>query len=416
MIDTRSELDFYLDVLYGQILPFWENYAFDEEHGGIFTCISNDCTTLISTDKYIWSQGRALWLLSRIISHGFISGKRLERISDLADKTAEFLMKNAILENGSSVFLTDREGRKKLCGDAYDLSTYVDCFVILGLAEYATVKKDGAALEFALNLYRRVKELFEKGKFRTDPDPTPGGYITHGVTMILTNTARTLADAMEAHGHRDAEKISSEAYGYAKYTLDTFADENDIMRELVRVDGSFDNESRLGRYANPGHIIEDAWFMETEWKKFGDEKRLERTRRVLKNALRLGWDTEYSGILHFVDMEGGIPHGAVYDYSEPMVRKTAEDYGAKLWWVHSEALYSTLLFGEDAEIAEWYPKIREYTLNTFPNRENDRGEWIQIRSRDGKPENRIVALPVKDPYHIIRNLLYIIEFLQNNKT
>ena len=98
-----------------------------------------------------------------------------------------------------------------------------------------------------------------------------------------------------------------------------------------------------------------------------------------------------------------------------MVKKTAEDYGAKLWWVHSEALYSTLLFGEDEEIAEWYTKIREYTFNTFPNRENDRGEWIQIRSREGKPENRVVALPVKDPYHIIRNLLYIIEFLQSNK-
>ena len=94
------------------------------------------------------------------------------------------------------------------------------------------------------------------------------------------------------------------------------------------------------------------------------------------------------------------------------MKKTSEDNGSKLWWVHSESLYSTLLFGEDEEIAAWYPKVRDYTFNTFPNTANDRGEWIQIRSRDGKPENRVVALPVKDPFHILRNYLLIIEFLK----
>ena len=70
------------------------------------------------------------------------------------------------------------------------------------------------------------------------------------------------------------------------------------------------------------------------------------------------------------------------------------------------------ILSEDAEVATWYPKIKEYTFRTFPNRENERGEWIQIRSRNGEPENRIVALPVKDPFHIMRNLILIIELLE----
>lgn len=38
-------------------------------------------------------------------------------------------------------------------------------------------------------------------------------------------------------------------------------------------------------------------------------------------------------------------------------------------------------------------------------------EWIQIFNRNFEPESKIVALPVKVPYHITRNLVYIIELL-----
>ena len=412
MINKKSELEFYRKELYENVLPFWEKYTPDFEFGGVFTCFSNNGSDLLSEDKYIWSQGRMLWVLSRILSHGEINGERFEKLNRLADKTAEFLMQHSRLENGNCVFLTDREGNIKLSGGVYDASFYADCFVILGTAEYASYKKDYDALAFSLDLYLHTKKRVESGNFRTDPYPVPKGYRTHGITMILTNTARTLADAMSALCHPDADKISADAYGFAKDTLDSFTDENFILHEMVRTDGSFDTESQIGRYVNPGHTIEDCWFMETEWQRFGDKERYEKTKKVLKNALRLGWDDEFSGIRLFADMDGGDPRGSIPDPSEPMVKKTSEDNGSKLWWVHSETLYSTLLFGDDEEISSWYPKVREYVFNTFPNKDNDRGEWIQIRARDGKPENRIVALPVKDPFHIMRNYLLIIEYLE----
>ena len=58
--------------------------------------------------------------------------------------------------------------------------------------------------------------------------------------------------------------------------------------------------------------------------------------------------------------------------------------------------------------------MKEYTFSTFPNRENDRGEWIQIRDRAGRPEDRVVALPVKDPFHILLNLILILELCEKN--
>jgi N-acylglucosamine 2-epimerase len=48
----------------------------------------------------------------------------------------------------------------------------------------------------------------------------------------------------------------------------------------------------------------------------------------------------------------------------------------------------------------WYARLTQYTYDTFPSEKGE--EWIQIRTRTGVPQERIVALPVKDPYHIMR--------------
>ena len=47
------------------IFAYWSEYR-DSEFGGILNCISNDGNTLVSKDKYAWSQGRWLYILSKI--------------------------------------------------------------------------------------------------------------------------------------------------------------------------------------------------------------------------------------------------------------------------------------------------------------------------------------------------------------
>ncbi len=59
----------------------------------------------------------------------------------------------------------------------------------------------------------------------------------------------------------------------------------------------------------------------------------------------------------------------------------------------------------------WFETIKEYTFTTFRNDDTSIGEWIRIRSRCGEPVNRLVALPVKDPYHITRNLFLMVDLL-----
>ena len=408
-MDFQKELAFYKEELYSRVLPFWEKYAPDECHGGFFTCFSGNGGEMLSTDKYIWSQGRILYVLGKLLMRGEIERERLAFLEKMGDKTAAFLMAHARLENGACTFLTDREGNKKLAGRVYDSSIYVDCFVIIGVSTYGAYKRDADMLDFAASLYRHAVARYESGNYNTDPYPVPRGCRTHGGPMIFTNTARTLATALRTVGDSRADGIAREAYGFAKDVLDHFVDETGVLHEMLFEGDTFNEELLLGRYINPGHTIEDCWFLADEWEAFGDGARMEKTKRVLKNALRLGWDTPFGGIRLFADFEGGDPRGAVLDEKEEMVRKVRADNGAKLWWVHSEALYSTLRFSEDPEIAAWYGRVKEYTFKTFPNEENDRGEWIQIRDREGRPENRVVALPVKDPFHIMRNLILLIE-------
>jgi N-acylglucosamine 2-epimerase len=97
-----------------------------------------------------------------------------------------------------------------------------------------------------------------------------------------------------------------------------------------------------------------------------------------------------------------------------MLRQVQEGWGDKLWWVHSEALYTTLLCHArtgDPAFLDLYDQVFDYTFRTFPNPDRAVREWIQIRKRDGTPQNKVVALPVKDPYHIMRNVIQIIELL-----
>jgi len=77
-------------------------------------------------------------------------------------------------------------------------------------------------------------------------------------------------------------------------------------------------------------------------------------------------------------------------------------------------LYTTLLsysLTKDEEFISLYNMAHDYVFKTFPNSDSEIGEWIQIRDRRGEPINKVVALPVKDPYHILRNMILIVELL-----
>jgi N-acylglucosamine 2-epimerase len=110
------------------------------------------------------------------------------------------------------------------------------------------------------------------------------------------------------------------------------------------------------------------------------------------------------------------PVGTTSD--QPYERLILDTWDLKLWWPHSEALYSTLLAYKltgDDQLYSLFRQVHEYVFRTFPNPDSQIGEWIQIRDRQGLPLEKCVALPVKDPYHILQDVLLIIELLHDSE-
>jgi N-acylglucosamine 2-epimerase len=194
-------------------------------------------------------------------------------------------------------------------------------------------------------------------------------------------------------------------------------DENNVLHEILTCDNRFFPQV-LCQHMNPGHTIEDIWFMLDAADLCGRKDWEEKIFAVARKALENGWDTQYGGILHFSGVSGGKPEGDTDGVAEEPMTRQLSGWDDKLWWIHSEALYTTLLChfrtGDDTFL-DWHDKVFDYTYRTFPNPDPEIREWIQIRRWDGSPQEKVVALTVKDPFHIARNLILILELLQREK-
>lgn len=413
----QSLLNFYTKHVQTCILPFW-NRAVDTRNGGVFTCFSNDGSTLLSKDKYTWSQGRFLWLWSRIadmIDKKWLTGNREEYLSQ-ADRTVSFLMEHVFLENGNCAFLLDEKGNKKesIPGQGYDTSFYADCFVVLGLTEYIRVTNQTSYIPTLLNLFDRIIDRLEKGSVRSEPYPIPTGYRSHSVSMIMLNVAQELGEVLQGLNHERSQEIVDKSLFYMNEVMDEFmTDEGRIIELIAGEPAEFD--TLLSRHVNPGHTIECMWFVMKSAEMAMDHNVIRKASKAIKWAFHIGWDNEYGGLLRFVDQLGGEPKGRLI--GDPYEKLIHDTWDTKLWWPHSETLYSTLLgyaLTKDAELLQIYEEMESFVFNNFPNPNQEIGEWIQIRARNCEPINKMVALPVKDPYHILRNLLLIIELLHEN--
>ena len=138
MGEKEPTVTFYQSHLFDRVLPFWER-AVDREYGGVYTCFDNSGDHVLSTDKYTWSQGRFLWMWSRIVDdvqRGIVPPPhRFRFYQDDCHRTASFLARNALMDTGDACFLLSRRGDKKRAYEntGLDASIYADCFPLLGV-------------------------------------------------------------------------------------------------------------------------------------------------------------------------------------------------------------------------------------------------------------------------------------------
>jgi N-acylglucosamine 2-epimerase len=399
-------------ALVEDIVPFWSR-TLDEARGGVFNCWNNAGTQLVSRDKFTWSQGRFAWLWSRLAElagRGLIAADSRAFLRH-AEKTVHFLQEHALLADGRCAFLLVETGEPKeaFAGAGPAPSIYADCFAMMGFAEYARVRGEVAWLDAAWRLFESIDRRIGLGTAPTFPQPTPAGYEAHGLAMIYLNLTHVLREACEAQEDQRQGLARQRNLAAAARIFDDFLQPDGRIAEM-RPHATGDAESLLSRHVNPGHSLEGLWMLLSVAAREGREDWMTRALAAVRFAVHVGWDAEYGGLLLCVDREGGQPKGAAGD--SPYEANVRATWDTKLWWVHSEALYTTALayrLSGDASFRQWFERIWEYAFRVFPQPDRRVGEWIQIRDRAGEPLERVVALPVKDPYHIARNLCQLIE-------
>jgi len=377
-------LDFYRETLLDDVLPFWERRAFDA-NGGINNCIADD-GTILSRDRWNWSQWRAVWVWSKL-HNTFGQRSWLDRAWGIYD----FVTAHGPLEDGHWPLLLTGDG-DVLRG--YE-SLYVDGFAIYGLAELLRATGDHRVREHAMRTWRAVRAALDA----PEPPPAfpyaiPPGRLAHGMSMIFSLALYELAQATG-----DAE-VRRAALEHHRRVLEVFLRrDRNLVLEFVGRDGC-ELPPPEGTAVVPGHAIESMWFQMHIARARGDQATLMRGAQVIRRHLELGWDQEYGGLLLAVDAQ-----------RRPKVGWAHAD--TKLWWPHTEALYATLLAYEitrEPWCLEWHERVRQFCYTHYPVAEH--GEWRQKLDRQARPITQTLVLPVKDPFHLPRALILSIELLQ----
>lgn len=375
---------FYHNTLLNDVVPFWEKSdLIDKEYGGFISSVDREGKSY-NDDKSVWFQGRCLWTFSKLCN---LYGKKPEWI-EAAKSGAEFIKKYCIDADGRMFFIVTRDG-KPLRKRRYFFS---ESFLVVGFAEYYQVSGDPSDLDLAEKYFDLMYRIYKdpaSDPFKITPKENAEVRLLHSNAnpMVLVSSAQTL------------QRISGKTEHYEKIIQDIIKDmitlhykeEYKCVLENVYTDGSIlDNPT--GRTINPGHSIENSWFLMNHAAKTGDKELLNKAFNILNWSLEIGWDKEYGGVFYFRDV-----------FDRPCEQL---EHDMKLWWVHCECLISTLtaykLTGDEKYFA-MFEKIHEYTFSHFSDKEY--GEWYGYLHRDGTVSHTQKGSLWKGPYHLPRCLM-----------
>ncbi len=382
-VDLEELKRFLRRHLLEDIVPFWERYGFSSTRPGIDTCLADD-GRLLSSDRYLWSQLRAIWTFSALYN-------RIEQRSDWlrhARDIFDFVAAHGRDEAGQWCFRVSAEGRI-LTGAT---SIYAEGFAILGMAEFYRASGDRRALDLAMETFERVLPRLDRwAEMPTAPYAIPPGMKAHGVAMIFSNAFDALSEVTPDPRVADAADVQG------CEVLDRYLrPENGLVLEYLNLDNT-PADTPAGRAVVPGHAIESMGFQIQRLHKRTDQERLDRAIAAIRRHFEIGWDEIYGGLMLGLDAAGRTP--VYWKYHD-----------TKLWWPAVEAMYALLLANSlcgEPWCLDAYRRIHDYAFTHYPVPQY--GEWRQRLDRQGRPLTDVVALPVKDPFHLPRFLIQAID-------
>ena len=386
-MDFKKLANRYKTELLDSVLPFWLNKSIDKEYGGYFSCLDRD-GSVYDTDKFIWLQGREVWLFSMLCNK---LGKKQEWL-DAAIQGAEFLKKYGHNGDYDFYFSLTREGKPLV--EPYNI--FSNTFACMAFAQLAKATGSEEYAEISRSIFKRILERRgnPKGKWsKAVPGTRP--MKDFALPMIICNMALEVEDIIN-----DPQQLEKTIDECLHEVLDVFY-QPDMGCMLENV-SSLDN-SRLdcfeGREINPGHDLEALWFIMNLGIRRNNKALIDKCVEISLSVIEMGWDKEYGGIFYFLDSKGAPQQKLEWDQ--------------KLWWVHIESAIAMIkgyqLTG-NKKCLEWFEKLDEYMWSRFKDPLHP--EWFGYLNRRGEMLLPLKGGKWKGCFHVPRGLFEIWQILE----
>lgn len=381
-VDFKQISSRYKRELLENCLPFWFEHSQDKEYGGYFSCLNRD-GSVYDTDKFIWLQGREVWMFAMLYNNV----EKNQQWLDCAIQGAEFLKKYGHDENWDFYFSVNREGRPLV--QPYNI--FSNTFACMAFAQLAKATGNDEYALIARRIFGRILERRSnpKGQWcKAYPGTRP--MKDFALPMIICNMALEIEDILE-----DKSVLEQTIDTCLHEVFDVFyqPELGCMLENVSSVDGS-PVDCFEGREINPGHDLEALWFMMNLGVRRGDKALIEKCVEIALSVIERGWDKEFGGIYYFLDAKG-VPQQKL-------------EWDQKLWWVHIESAIAMLkgyqLTGNE-KCLEWFLKLDAYLWDNFKDKEYP--EWFGYLNRRGE-----VLLPLKGGkwkgcFHVPRGLYQI---------
>jgi len=355
----RQELN---ERLFKEYLPFWDHGGYDEEYGG-FICNLNPDGIPVDDEKYIWYQGRAIWVYSFLYTHF----GREPRYLEIARRTRDFMIKQMYLGNGQWAERVHRDG-KIIHSVGPDSDVYGWLFAAIGLVEYYLCSGDQADLQLALESIRAAQQAYDSPDYRQGTKFT--GLRIQGHSMIFV---QLLTRLLQHHHDVELEKLLDH---HLDNLMNRFYDPRfRIANEELAHDYSRIREKEGQMFL--GHSLEAQWMVMQCALLRKDHQLFDRAKSNFKRYLEMGWDHHFDG--------WGSEDYAVFAGANHI---QGPHFSTKTMWAHTEILIGCLIVLEqtgECWAKEWYDRTWDYVKKTFCR---GIGAWEQAVDRYGEPKSR----------------------------
>ena len=386
-IDFQSLSKQYEKELKENILPFWLKKSQDYEFGGYFSCLERD-GSVYDTDKFIWLQGREVWLFAMLYNKVEKNPSWLE----CAIQGAEFLKQYGHDGNYDFYFSVTREGKPII--QPYNI--FSNTFACMAFAQLAEATKSEEYAEIAVKTFNRILERKNNPKGKWEKS-YPGTRPLKGfaLPMIICNMALEVENIID-----NKELLDTTIEDCLHEILDVFYQEDlGCMLENVSAIDNSRVDCFEGRLINPGHDLESLWFIMNLGVRLNNKALIEKSVEISLRVIERGWDKEEGGIFYFLDSKG---------YPQQQL-----EWDQKLWWVHIESAIAMIRGYEltgNQKCLEWFLKLHDYLWTHFKDYEHP--EWFGYLNRKGEVLLSLKGGKWKGCFHVPRGLYQIWTILE----